>query len=47
VVADANGNLLQDDELAQEILDDFVILAEESESPPEDGASKEPARGEK
>lgn len=30
VVSDANGNLLEDDELAQEILDDFFVLAEES-----------------
>jgi len=30
VVTDAQGNLLQDDDLAQEILDDFFVLAEES-----------------
>jgi len=30
VVTDALGNLLSDDELAQEILDDFFVLAEES-----------------
>jgi hypothetical protein len=30
VVSDAQGNLLEDDELAQEILDDFFVLAEES-----------------
>ena len=30
VVTDAAGNLLSDDELAQEILDDFFVLAEES-----------------
>jgi len=30
VVSDAKGNLLQDDDLAQEILDDFFVLAEES-----------------
>lgn len=30
VVSDANGSLLEDDELAQEILDDFFVLAEES-----------------
>ena len=30
VVTDAKGNLLGDDELAQEILDDFFVLAEES-----------------
>ncbi len=30
VVTDACGNLLADDELAQEILDDFFVLADES-----------------
>jgi hypothetical protein len=30
VVTDANGKLLEDDTLAQEILDDFFVLAEES-----------------
>jgi hypothetical protein len=30
VVSDAKGTLLDDDELAQEILDDFFVLAEES-----------------
>ena len=30
VVTDAQGNLLQDESLAQEILDDFFVLAEES-----------------
>lgn len=30
VVTDAKGNLLEDDDLAQEILDDFFVLAEES-----------------
>ena len=30
VVTDAVGDLLDDDELAQEILDDFFVLAEES-----------------
>ena len=30
VVTDAFGNLLDDDDLAQEILDDFFVLAEES-----------------
>jgi hypothetical protein len=30
VVTDAEGNLLEDEELAQEILDDFFVLAEES-----------------
>jgi hypothetical protein len=30
VVTDAVGTLLDDDELAQEILDDFFVLAEES-----------------
>jgi hypothetical protein len=34
VVTDAVGSLLDDDELAQEILDDFFVLAEEG-SPPE------------
>ena len=31
VVTDAVGTILQDDELAQEILDDFFVLAEENE----------------
>jgi hypothetical protein len=30
VVSDAKGDLLEDDTLAQEILDDFFVLAEES-----------------
>lgn len=30
VVTDAKGDLLDNDELAQEILDDFFVLAEES-----------------
>ncbi|GAC1305288.1 MAG: hypothetical protein NVS2B3_19170 [Vulcanimicrobiaceae bacterium] len=30
VVTDQNGKLLDDDTLAQEILDDFFVLAEES-----------------
>jgi hypothetical protein len=30
VVTDAYGKILDDDALAQEILDDFLILAEES-----------------
>ncbi|MDQ6823735.1 MAG: hypothetical protein M3Z07_04485 [Candidatus Eremiobacteraeota bacterium] len=30
VVTDAKGELLDNDELAQEILDDFFVLAEES-----------------
>lgn len=30
VVTDENGTLLEDDALAQEILDDFFVLAEES-----------------
>jgi len=37
VVTDDTGNLLSNDELAQEILDDFFVLAEESgegEAPP-------------
>jgi hypothetical protein len=37
VVTDQFGELLDDDELAQEILDDFFVLAEES-SPPEEQA---------
>lgn len=36
VVTNATGELLSDDELAQEILDDFFVLAEESA--PEGGA---------
>ncbi len=36
VVTDNAGTLLDDDELAQEILDDFFVLAEEAK--PEDGA---------
>jgi hypothetical protein len=32
VVTDVNGKLLEDTELAQEILDDFFVLAEESAS---------------
>jgi len=36
VVTDAKGTLLDNDELAQEILDDFFVLAEESS--PEGGA---------
>lgn len=32
VVTDAAGALLEDDALAQEILDDFFVLAEESAS---------------
>lgn len=31
VVTDDTGNLLEDEALAQEILDDFFVLAEESE----------------
>lgn len=31
MVSDAAGNLLADDELAQEILDDFFALAEEAD----------------
>lgn len=30
IVTDARGDLLQDDALAQEILDDFIVFAEES-----------------
>jgi hypothetical protein len=36
VVTDEKGSLLEDDDLAQEILDDFFVLAEESGS---EGAS--------
>jgi len=32
VVTDVNGKLLEDSEFAQEILDDFFVLAEESAS---------------
>lgn len=35
VVTDAVGELLDDEDLAQEILDDFFVLAEES-GPPEE-----------
>ena len=35
VVTDELGEMLDDDDLAQEILDDFFVLAEES-SPPEE-----------
>ena len=34
VVTDGAGKLLSDDELAQEILEDFFVLAEESTSEP-------------
>ena len=37
VVTDAVGDLLEDEDLAQEILDDFFVLAEES-APPEERA---------
>ncbi len=37
VVTDNAGTLLDDDELAQEILDDFFVLAEEA-APEEGGA---------
>jgi hypothetical protein len=30
VVTDGNGDLLEDEALAQEILDDFIVFAEES-----------------
>ncbi len=30
IVTDLDGNLLEDDKLAQEILDDFLVFAEES-----------------
>lgn len=35
VVTDDNGRILEDDNLAQEILDDFLVLAEESAPPAE------------
>lgn len=35
VVTDQVGDLLEDEDLAQEILDDFFVLAEES-APPEE-----------
>jgi hypothetical protein len=37
VVTDQVGDLLEDEDLAQEILDDFFVLAEES-APPEEQA---------
>ncbi len=37
VVTDNAGTLLDDDELAQEILDDFFVLAEEAK--PEEGGT--------
>ena len=37
VVTDSFGDLLEDEDLAQEILDDFFVLAEES-APPEEQA---------
>jgi hypothetical protein len=37
VVTDNAGTLLEDDELAQEILDDFFVLAEEAK--PEEGGT--------
>ncbi len=37
VVTDQFGDLLEDEDLAQEILDDFFVLAEES-GPPEEQA---------
>ena len=37
VVTDHVGDLLEDEDLAQEILDDFFVLAEES-APPEEQA---------
>ena len=39
VVTDDSGTLLDDDDLAQEILDDFFVLAEES-APPEPETEK-------
>ncbi len=40
VVTDEAGNLLADDALAQEILDDFFVLAEESA--PEENGTEQP-----
>ncbi len=37
VVTDQFGELLDDEELAQEILDDFFVLADESSPPEEPG----------
>jgi uncharacterized protein YrzB (UPF0473 family) len=37
IVTDLDGNLIDDEELAQEILDDFLVFAEESG---EDGEGK-------
>ena len=39
VVTDDAGTLLEDDDLAQEILDDFFVLAEEA-APPEPDTEK-------
>ena len=39
-MTDAEGNLLEDDVVAQEILDDFFALAEEST--PDDDAEEKP-----
>lgn len=38
VVTDAKGDLLENDDLAQEILDDFFVLAEESADEEKGGA---------
>ncbi len=35
IVTDAAGKLLEDENLAQEILDDFLVLAEEDPAPEE------------
>ena len=41
VVTDAAGNLLEDDALAQEILDDFLAFAEEDgDAPGQNGEPK-------
>jgi hypothetical protein len=41
IVTDRDGNLLQDDQLAQEILDDFLAYAEDGEeSPASDGETR-------
>lgn len=37
IVTDLTGNLLEDDGLAQEILDDFLLFAEEADGEPSEG----------
>jgi uncharacterized protein YrzB (UPF0473 family) len=38
IVTDLEGNLLEDDELAQEILDEFLVFAEEAGDNPSPGS---------